>query len=436
MLLRKLIVQNIIWRGLYFFSLFLLNIIISRYFKADGSGEIYYIVNNLSFLLLIVSLSLESGAAYFISKNEISEQKTALFCMLWSVAVTLISLIFLKWMRNNSSNFVLPGNEYFVGCGCYILGVLLTTYFTPLFFAKKNFILPNLILLSLTLLLMALLMLYGSKPFVHRHFALIYLGSFLLQGLVLAVIYSFQNNVFKNPGLLSKYDLQKLFKYSFLALSGNIIFFLVYRVDYWFVNKNCSVAELGNYIQVSKLGQIFLLIPTAIASAIFINTASRKEQDIEFIKIISRLVTLLYFVIIIILLLSGKWLFPLIYGSTFNLMYFPFLLLSPGIVSLSTLALLTSYYAGRGQVMTNVKGGLFALVLILILNFIFSAEYGMYAAAAASSAGYILYQAYVIYTFKREYKGTSVTEFFIFQKRDLTFFKRKAIDNGKNRNIY
>src|ERR1700685_1682279 len=98
MLLRKLIVQNLVWRGLYFLSLFLLNIIVSRYFKADGSGEIYYAMNNLSFLLLILGLSLESGAAFYISKKEISEQKTALYCLCWAITGTLISMFFFRWV--------------------------------------------------------------------------------------------------------------------------------------------------------------------------------------------------------------------------------------------------------------------------------------------------------------------------------------------------
>jgi O-antigen/teichoic acid export membrane protein len=423
MLLRKLIVQNIIWRGLYFFSLFLLNIIVSRYFKADGSGEIYYIINNLSFILLIVSLSLESGAAYYISKKEISEQKTALFCILWALVGTLSSSFFFIWMRGTSSNLILQGGEYFLGCSSYILGVLLTTYFTPLFFAKKIFILPNLILFFLTLLMIALLILFGKRPFIHQHFAVIYFCSFLLQGFVLAFIYCFQNSVFRSIGFLSKYDLNKLFRYSLLALSGNIIFFLVYRVDYWFVSKNCSVTELGNYIQVSKLGQIFMLIPTTIASAVFINTASKKEQTVEPLKIISRWVTLFYVLIIICAIISGKQFFPFIYGPTFSVMYGPFLLLAPGIISLSTLALLTAYYAGVGKVIINVKGAFYALLLVVPGNYFFTPIYGINAAAATSSIGYIFYLVYVMRCFKNDYKDTKLYDFFIPKSEDIKLLK-------------
>ena len=60
------------------------------------------------------------------------------------------------------------------------------------------------------------------------------------------------------------------------ALAANVVFFLVYKVDYMFVNYSpvCTAADLGNYIQVSKLGQMMLIIPQIIASVVFPRTAS------------------------------------------------------------------------------------------------------------------------------------------------------------------
>ena len=48
MRLQKLIYQGIVWRGIYYASVFLLNIVIARVFRAAESGVINYIINNLS----------------------------------------------------------------------------------------------------------------------------------------------------------------------------------------------------------------------------------------------------------------------------------------------------------------------------------------------------------------------------------------------------
>ena len=425
--LRRLIAQNLVWRGLYFFSLFLLNIVVSRYFRADGSGAIYYAMNNLSFLLLIIGLSLESAAAFYVARGEISDEKAAFTCFCWALTGTLISLFFFRWIIPPDTVFPLQGWGFLLACASYFLGVLLTTYFTPLFFAKKDFVFPNLVLFGLTLFLLLLLLLFGRYQFVHRHFVQVYFGSFLVQGIVLVLAYFYKNGSRSGIGWLSGKDLDKLLRYAFLALSGNIIFFLVYRVDYWFVMKYCSLPALGNYIQASKLGQLFVLVPTTMASAVFIHTAGQKEDSTESLKILSRWVAFVYAILMGILILLGRWLFPFLYGPSFYLMYRPFLLLSPGIISIATLTLMTSYFAGRGKVLTNVRGAFFALLIILTGNLFFTPRYGLSAAALTSTAAYIFYQVYVISIFKREYKETRVSEFFVPKRRDLHFFKKGGI---------
>ena len=74
---------------------------------------------------------------------------------------------------------------------------------------------------------------------------------------------------------------KQIIRYSLTALGANAVFFLVYRIDYLFVNYSpvCSAADLGNYIQVSKLGQMMLVVPQIIASVVFPRTASGIEPE-------------------------------------------------------------------------------------------------------------------------------------------------------------
>src|SRR6202042_3662537 len=99
-----------------------------------------------------------------------------------------------------------------------------------------------------------------------------------LQGVTTAMIFFFQNISIPAVGFLSKAELRKLLRYSLFALASNIIFFLVYRVDYWFVKRFCSDNELGNYIQVSKIVQLFLILPLTIASIVFPYTAGETNK--------------------------------------------------------------------------------------------------------------------------------------------------------------
>ncbi len=206
-------------------------------------------------------------------------------------------------------------------------------------------------------------------------------------------------------GLPSSVGLQKIINYSSAAFLSNIMFFLVYRVDYWFVEKYCTHNELGNYIQVSKIVQWFLLIPMMIGTAIFPLTAAGKDTVIVHkIVVISRVLLWVYLLACLGLAITGFWIFVWIFGKTYTYMYPVFLLHIPGILALASLYPVSSYHAGIKRVDINLKGSLLALLFIILLNILFTPVYVIYAASVASSVGYMVYFIFSLFQFNRQNK--------------------------------
>lgn len=415
MRLQKLIYQGIVWRGLYYASVFVLNILIARVYRAEISGVFNYLLNNLSFLLLITSLSLESALAYFSSRKEISSHKLTGIAVLISFISAFVSAVLIWLFVQREHPETEPG--FFIITFVYGLGVVFTSYFSSLFYSVQRVVFPNIVLVLVNFAVLAagfyqfrlqLTTLLPTDLFLN-----VYLASFLVQGLILAFAWGFGQHGKQDLALPSAYEMKKLFNYAFAALLANVIFFLVYRVDYWFVKSFCDDVALGNYIQVSKLGQIFLLLPSIVATAVFTRTAGGNQQQIvPVIEIISRWLLVLYALIVAAAALTGYWLFPAVYGPTFDKMYWPFLLLSPGILSLSTLSLLTAFYAGNNRLGVNIRGSVVALLVIVAGSFIFIPKYGINAAAMVSSIGYICFQLYVLRQFTKDYHP-NVLDFFI-----------------------
>jgi len=416
---------------------FLLNIIIARVFHASYSGSINYMINNLSFLLLVTSFSLESALSYFASKNDISLNKLNGIGIVFALVSAVLSSAFFALFLASKESFTF--SMLFLPF-TYVLGVVLTNYFSGLFYARNNPVLPNAIMVVINLLVIGYAI---FQPDYSGHenplrsqddLLMVYFASFPLQGIVIFLSWLFGTGT-ASIGLPSSHEMRRLLNYAFAALIANIIFFLVYRVDYWFVKTYCDDASLGNYIQVSKLGQIFLLLPSIVATAVFTRTAGGNQEQIRnVIEIISRWLLMFYIVFVLIILITGRWLFPMVYGESFNMMYAPFMLLAPGIVSLSTLSLLTAFYAGRNKLSINIKGSVIALVVIVTGNFLFIPAYGIVAAALVSSIGYICFQVYVLYRFRQEYRS-NVLAFFIPKLSDWDKVKQ-YIRAEANRNLY
>ena len=203
---------------------------------------------------------------------------------------------------------------------------------------------------------------------------------------------------------------------------ANLIFFLVYRIDYWFVHNNpatCTESDLGNYIQVSKLGQLFLIVPQIIASVIFpqsAGTVDRAEIN-KAVMIIARLFSQMFLVIIIITALFGRQLFTWVFGETFNRMQAPFIIIMPGIFCLSVLALLSAYFSGKGNLKTSVVGAAIALAVVVVGDYILVPMYGIIGAAIISTVGYFVNLLYPLMRFYKDY-SLSWGDFFRWKKDD------------------
>ncbi len=430
------LLQTVLWRGLYYVTAFIINIVIARHFQASVSGTVYYISSMYALGVLLSSLSLESGIIYFAAKKEIQSVKLFNFSIIWSFVIGLITF-FTTCFFVEKSYFGISSNLLVLSAVLYISGNLLITYCAGFFYACNNFRVPNIIIITGTLLLIILIP-YGGKSVIpainDENYFYVYFSSFFVQGVCMAVAARIKYIKAGILQFLSVAEFKLLFRYCALAFMGNIIFFLLYRIDYFFVEKYCNAEQLGNYIQVSKLVHLFFILPTILASAVFPITAGGQKEGInKLLTLLSRSIFFLYIFACLILVLTGKWLFPFVFGKSFTAMYQPFLWLIPGILSLSGIFTLTAYFAGKNRIKINITGSVYALVVILGGDIIFIPKYGISAAALISSLGYIVYQVYIIAVFKKEYP-CSVADFFIFRSSDWKQIKQSISVSLKKSN--
>jgi len=257
----RLILKNFIWRIIYFVSVFILNVFIARYFLATGSGWIYYIISLFSFALLFLGFCLETAMGYYLANGTISPAKLASFSLAWVLVIAILCFLMMEFFLKGDFEGI-PRLTFIFVALVYIAGNLLITFFSALFYASKNFVTPSLVLTIVNIVVILLIpkeRFVGTAPIFDNYIAKIYFSSFLLQGIILLVLFFASQVRPLSLRLPSFYDSKLLIKYSLLAVITTVISFLLFRVDYWFVNKFCSAQELGNYIQTSKLAQIMIL---------------------------------------------------------------------------------------------------------------------------------------------------------------------------------
>ena len=415
----RLVLNHILWRGLYFFSILLLNICIARFFAAEKSGQIFFIFNNLALVLLIASLCLESGSTYYIASGNLAASQMAGFCLIWSAAASLIAFSVWWLVLYFLDSAFLTRTGFLLSSFLFILGVLLTTYFTALFYAKKKFAPPNKILSLVNTLLILLLIIGKNYPFVKSHFVQIYFSSFFLQGLLIMIVFFINESASGRLIMPASPLLKKVFQYSLAALMANLIYFLVNRIDYWFVQYYCSAKDLGNYIQASKLAQMFFILPGIIGSTLFpIFSSLKKSENTAELTAVTRVLFLINGVICFLILCVGWYIIPMVFGASFNNTYLLFVLLIPGILCVTMIYPMTSWFSANKRIGINIRGSLLALTVICTGDLLALPHYGVTTASIVSSAGFFSYYCFTVYIYQKEY-SVSWKDFLLIRKSDL-----------------
>jgi len=402
--------QHFIWRGLYFGSTLLSNILFARILGADNSGSFFYIVNNISLLILFAGFCLETSFIFYGSSNQIAAGKLLVAGITWSAVAAGAGAVF-GMVGISSPAFSFPPWLWAVFTASYVL----INYCSALFNVQHDFKTYNLILALVNLIFIVGLVAFEVAPkkmegifsFVDTDIngliSLSYIFTVITQGLAILIFWLIRNRT-ESFAWPSQREWLLLFRYASLSLTANVVFFLVYRVDYWFIEYfRKDQYLLGNYIQVSKLGQLFILIPSMVATVIFPATALTSQSAIreELIRL-CRIFSNLYLLVLLLISSVSYWLFPFVFGPSFDQMYGAFIALVPGIVALSVQSLLAAWFAGKNKVRYNVYGALMALVIIVVLNLVLIPPFGIIGAALSSSIGYIAYCLFCIYQFRKE----------------------------------
>lgn len=386
-MLHTLLKQNLVWRVFYLVSAFLLNFCLARLAGAAISGTLFYFTNLFSFLVLLGSFSLESSFTYFASGNAIAKKQLASVSLIWVLAIGFLGFVFFSiyasQIKTGSNDFLIYGLLFVIGNVC-------GNFFQALFYADKNFATPNIVQGCMNIVLVLVLWIEKQNQLP----VTIWIGTFfifsLLNGLILLIVFILKEKSFPLFSLPGYHLIQQIFRYASLAFAANIIFFLEYRVDYWFVQRNCNANELGNYIQASKLSHMLLLLPQMLAAFVFPMVADGREAAgmKNIIEKLSRLLMQWYILLFSITLLIGKWVFPFLLGNSFTHIYQPFLYLIPGITCLSLLSLLSAYFGGKNKVSINIKGALIGCTVVLAGNIFTLTFYSIQMAAIVNSIGY------------------------------------------------
>lgn len=400
-------------------------ILVARLLGPEGKGIYTLAILLPTTIVMATNLGIGPATIYYVAQGKYSNKiilGNNLYIAIFFSAIGLLTGYFFIYFYRTT---LLPGVESYylylallliIGNICFnyfqglLLGKLIITKYNTITFAQ------SVLLIILTIILLPVFKI-GIKGAIIANIVTVYFGALIL----------FYSAYKISDGISLKLNvdyIRNVFSYGLKAHTGNVIGFLIYKIDLFLIGGIINTAAVGLYSVSAGLAERLWMISQTASFVLFPRVASEKDEQKKkmFTPIVSRNVFLLTIVGGFFLIILSDWLVTILYSEQYKDSVPALQILIPGIILLSAGRVLSNDISGRGKPEISIYTGVTALVVNIILNIIFIPKWGITGAAIASTISYSLSFMITLY-FYGKISGNSWLITILPQKEDFQLYK-------------
>ena len=344
--------NNFTYNWISYIIHFLLGIFIIKIFGAEGKGQISLITTATALIATALNFGLNNSAVYFISRDEISYQRIIkIYSYNILIGMSIMVLFFLIG-ENFIKSFIFK--DFITSYNLYLY-VLITFPIVNLILLIKSQLLGlhdtqnyGVITIAAPLLgsILSISLLSFFKTNIFSYLYGILIADVLLSFFFIKTIYfsriSIQNQNETRVRSFYFYGFK-----SYLTILFNNIF---KRIDLLIIAVYIDLKTLGLYTIATFFFQSTLSIPQSINGLLF--SIFSKKNFLKNDKLPIKIFLLMFLILSIIcsiLILSGRYIIPLIYGAEFKSAVSPFIVLQISAVFIGSSSIFHSFFSGIGK---------------------------------------------------------------------------------------
>jgi len=286
--------------------------------------------------------------------------------------------------------------------GLHILGGLLVSLAGALFTAGGKNHVPARIGFIANMALAGLALFCGYRytgpSLINALFSLYFIFSFAQGVLLFFLSYRlpFAVRTTAPPGVIA------VIRWSFFAFLTNFVFFVAARLYIYIIPYYLSPYSQGNYIQAYKIVEYMGLVLSFTYYPFITLVAAGGQKMRDHLLLLVRISNTVVLIFSLVMLLVGGWLFPFLFGPTFDGMYGIFVCFIPGIFAECSSGYLTAWYFGHGHIRYNLISAGIQLLSMTLFFFMLVGSAGAKGAALAFSLSGSLSLAYDLWILRKQ----------------------------------
>ena len=416
---------------------FLVSVITARMLGTVGRGEFALFITSLNFLSTFFGISLNYSILYITSSQKFDLSKTLKTSFM--MAFVLLALCILLFMTEQFFNF----HFFFQNKSFLVNMLLLFTFFQMLISGILGGVMTGKLLFTpmqvsavivsiLNIGLYACYFLYMWKEIGDgisvRNFIVIYSAIAFIPMLVNVYLFLRLAMPKSTPGLLNFSQVKFILSYAAVAYAANVFLFFTAKMDFYLVDHFKGKGELGIYSLAVNLTRLIYLIPLGISSVmIAYNASDSLERVVNNINKLLRISTLIILVACIVAYPIMDFFITFSYGIDFARSAGVFKILLAGMIPLSAIQILTSFFGGRAKLIHNLVAMIILFGCTALFDYLLIPRYGITGASWSSVFSYFASFAYMVFVY-RQMTISALSEMFYITTTDLQHLKLKMLD--------
>jgi O-antigen/teichoic acid export membrane protein len=387
------------------------SIAIARGFGPAAKGSADLIVATGTLLAMVFGLSLQSGIVYVVARGRAIISGLLMRLALVALFQTVLATVTLAGLLQTTlaPALVPPGSERWgvVAVTLLMLGILLAGHYRSVLIGLEEIPRVNLINLHGQILTFSVIFALICAAWLQDQQLSAETLVWVQVGGTIAVAFLFLWTLrpYLTGSLRQASGLSEVITYSLPSYLANMVQFLNYRLDIFFVGYFVGVNGVGLYSLAVGIAQLLWLVSGAISQVLFPNIAASSEDRVSVSQRTTRMSRLSLWLSIFLsggLASGGDMLLPLIFGTAFRESVPALMWLLPGVTIFSIANVIGSYLAGIGKPHLNFLAALIGLVVTIALDVVLIPSLGIVGAAIASSTSYLATTLAIVALFARE----------------------------------
>lgn len=406
--MKRAYINTLINKVAYAVVTFVANALVTRALGVELKGEYTWILTVASIIAIIGGLGVYQSIPFFNREEgdvyDIAQKYVNIFVLMSLIYIAAGGFVF--FLSNENSKVACISLLAVVDMLSQQLNMLMLI--NNIFVRNKIFIAGSYINLILS----------GICYFVFQNDLYIAVAIVVVIKLFYIVAYLVSIERVPRPFQVEGKHFLKVVRFGYLPMLSFLLITLNYKVDVLMLEGASSITnvQLSYYTTGVSIAELAWFIPDVFKEVLFNKTA--KKNNYKEISSILRVSNAVLIVIILAVIVLGRFMIRLFYGQAFAPAYEVTILLFLGIPAMSWFKIIYTLFNAQGRRKTSFSVLLASTLINILVNYFAIPHFGIYGAALASVLSYSVCGIVFIFLYGK-ISGEKVWSLFILRKGDI-----------------